>query len=226
MDYEFDFIGVFPYYNEIIKGIQLTIGITVLTTVLGIFLGILGVSIKVGNNKFLQNIVGTFVEIFRNTPFIVQLFFIFFGLPALGLKLTAVEAGIIAMVLNLGAYSTEIIRAGVESIGKGQWEAGKTMGLSWTQTFIHIILPQAFTKISPALISQCIIVMLGSSVLSQISVEELTFSANFIQSRTFLSFESYFIVAGIYLVLAIIMRFILTRISEKLFKTSLLKEGN
>lgn len=226
MDYEFDFMGVFPYYNEIIKGIQLTIGITVLTTVLGIFLGILGVSIKVGNNKFLQNIVGSFVEIFRNTPFIVQLFFIFFGLPALGLKLTAVEAGIIAMVLNLAAYSTEIIRAGVESIGKGQWEAGKTMGLRWSQTFIHIILPQAFTKISPALISQCIIVMLGSSVLSQISVEELTFSANFIQSRTFLSFESYFIVAGIYLVLAIIMRFILTRISEKLFKISLLKEGN
>ena len=226
MDYEFDFMGVSPYYNEIIKGIQLTIGITVLTTVLGIFLGILGVSIKVGNNKFLQNIVGSFVEIFRNTPFIVQLFFIFFGLPALGLKLTAVEAGIIAMVLNLAAYSTEIIRAGVESIGKGQWEAGKTMGLRWSQTFIHIILPQAFTKISPALISQCIIVMLGSSVLSQISVEELTFSANFIQSRTFLSFESYFIVAGIYLVLAIIMRFILTRISEKLFKISLLKEGN
>ena len=226
MNYEFDFIGVFPYFNEIIKGIQLTIGITVLTTVLGIFLGILGVSVKIGDNKFLQNIVGSFVEIFRNTPFIVQLFFIFFGLPALGLKLTAVEAGIIAMVLNLGAYSTEIIRAGVESIGKGQWEAGKTMGLKWSQTFIHIILPQAFTKISPALISQCIIVMLGSSVLSQISVEELTFSANFIQSRTFLSFESYFIVAGIYLVLAIIMRFILTRVSEKLFKTSLLKEGN
>jgi len=226
MDYEFDFIGIFPYYNELIKGIQLTIGITVLTTVLGIFLGILGVSIKIGDNKYLKNIVGSFVEIFRNTPFIVQLFFIFFGLPALGFKLTAIEAGIIAMVLNLAAYSTEIIRAGVESIGKGQWEAGKTMGLKWSQTFIHIILPQAFSKISPALISQCIIVMLGSSVLSQISVEELTFSANFIQSRTFLSFESYFIVAGIYLVLAIIMRFILTRVSEKLFKTSLLKEGN
>ena len=226
MDYEFDFIGIFPYYNELIKGIQLTIGITVLTTVLGIFLGILGVSIKIGDNKYLKNIVGSFVEIFRNTPFIVQLFFIFFGLPALGFKLTAIEAGIIAMVLNLAAYSTEIIRAGVESIGKGQWEAGKTMGLKWSQTFIHIILPQAFSKISPALISQCIIVMLGSSVLSQISVEELTFSANFIQSRTFLSFESYFIVAGIYLVLAIIMRFILTGVSEKLFKTSLLKEGN
>jgi len=226
MDYEFDFLGVFPYYNEIIKGIQLTVGITVLTTVLGILLGIFGAGVKAGENKFLQNIVGSFVEVLRNTPFIVQLFFIFFGLPALGLKLTAVEAGIIAMVLNLGAYSTEIIRAGVEAVGKGQWEAGKTMGLKWSQIFIHIILPQAFNKISPALISQCVIVMLGSSVLSQISVEELTFSANFIQSRTFLSFESYFIVTAVYLVLAIILRFILTRISEKLFKTSAIKEGN
>ena len=226
MDYEFDFLGVFPYYNEIIKGIQLTVGITILTTILGILLGIFGAGVKAGDNKFLHNVIGSFVEVLRNTPFIVQLFFIFFGLPALGLKLTAVEAGIIAMVLNLGAYSTEIIRAGVEAVGKGQWEAGKTMGLKWSQIFIHIILPQAFNKISPALISQCVIVMLGSSVLSQISVEELTFSANFIQSRTFLSFESYFIVTGVYLILAIILRFILTRLSERLFKTSAIKEGN
>ncbi|ADG92727.1 polar amino acid ABC transporter, inner membrane subunit [Arcobacter nitrofigilis DSM 7299] len=226
MDYQFDFAGVFPYYKVIIKGIQLTIEITIFTTILGLLLGILGAAIKIGEKKILKGFVSTFVEVIRNTPFIVQLFFIFFGLPAIGFKLTAMEAGIIAMVVNLGAYSTEIIRAGVEATGKGQWEAGKTMGLKWSQIFIHIILPQAFHKISPALVSQCVIVMLGSSVLSQISVEELTFSANFIQSRTFLSFESYFIVTAIYLVFAIILRFILTLISEKLFKTNAVKEGS
>ena len=225
MDYQLDFVSVLPYYKEILNGILLTIEITAATTILGVAAGILGAAIRVGKNKFLQNLVGGFVEIIRNTPFIVQLFFIFFGLPAIGIKLTALEAGMIAMVINLGAYSTEIIRAGVESTCIGQWEAGKTLGLRWSQIFIHIILPQAFNRISPALISQCIIVMLGSSVLSQISVEELTFTANFIQSRTFLSFESYFIITFIYLLLAIFLRYILTYISKKVFKMNEMKES-
>lgn len=217
MDYEFDFIGLMPYYKDILNGIFLTIKITVATTILGVVAGIAGAACRVGNNKFLQNLIGAFVEVIRNTPFIVQLFFIFFGLPALGIMLTALEAGMIAMIINLGAYSTEIIRAGIEATSKGQWEAGKTLGLRWSQTFIHVVLPQALSKVSPALISQCIIVMLGSSVLSQISVEELTFSANFVQSRTFLSFESYFVITIIYLVMAVLLRFILTRISKKYF---------
>jgi polar amino acid transport system permease protein len=218
MNYEFDFISVLPYYKEILNGIVLTIEITAATTILGVAAGALGAAARVGQNKFLQNLVGAFVEVIKNTPFIVQLFFIFFGLPALGIKLTALEAGMIAMVINLGAYSTEIIRAGVEATSKGQWEAGKTLGLRWSQIFIHVILPQAFHKISPALISQCIIVMLGSSVLSQISVEELTFTANFIQSRTFLSFESYLMITFIYLILAVLLRRLLTYTSKKLFK--------
>ena len=226
MDYQFDFVGLYPYNKDIIKGIVLTVQITIFTTIIGIILGIIGTALRIGKNKFLQNFVGAFVEIIRNTPFIVQLFFIFFGLPSIGFKLTALEAGMIAMVINLAAYSTEIIRAGVDATCKGQWEAGKTLGLKWSQIFIHIILPQAFNKISPALISQCVIVMLGSSVLSQISVEELTFTANFIQSRTFLSFESYFLITAIYLILAIILRFTLTVTSNKLFKTNAMKKGN
>lgn len=225
MDYELNFVSILPYYKEILKGILLTIQITVATTILGIAAGIIGAALRVGKNKVLQNLVGGFVEVIRNTPFIVQLFFIFFGLPAIGIKLTALEAGMIAMIINLAAYSTEIIRAGVESTAKGQWEAGKTLGLKWYQIFMHIILPQAFHKISPALISQCIIVMLGSSVLSQISVEELTFTANFIQSRTFLSFESYFIITFVYLLLAISLRYILTYISKKVFKMNVMKES-
>jgi len=217
MDYEFDFAGLTPYYSDILNGLLLTLEITVATTIIGVFTRILGAACLIGNNKFLQKIVGGSVEVIRNTPFIVQLFFVFFGLPSLGVKLTALEAGMLAMIINLGAYSTEIIRAGLKSIIKGQWEAGKTLGLRWSQTFRHIILPQAMKKVSPALISQCIIVMLGSSVLSQISVEELTFTVNFVQSRTFLSFESYFIITIIYLILAVLMRFLLTSLSRRLF---------
>lgn len=136
----------------------------------------------------------------------MQLFFVFFGLPALGFKLSAIEAGLLALVLNLGAYSTEIIRAGIQATPPGQLEAARTLGLSKLQTFVRVVLPPALERIYPALSSQCIIVMLGSAVVSQISVEELTFAANFIQSRNFRSFEVYLVTALMYLLLAVGMR--------------------
>jgi polar amino acid transport system permease protein len=116
------------------------------------------------------------------------------------------EAALLAMVVNLGAYSTEIIRAGIQVTPKGQWEAGRVLGLTRLQTFIRVVLPPALQRIYPALVSQCIIVMLGSSVVSQVSYEELTFAANLIQSRTFLSFEVYLVTTGIYLALSITLR--------------------
>ncbi|MNL51971.1 putative glutamine ABC transporter permease protein GlnM [compost metagenome] len=110
------------------------------------------------------------------------------------------------MLINLGAYSTEIIRAGIQVTPKGQWEAGRVLGFSRSQTFLRIVLPPSLQRIYPALVSQCIIVMLGSSVVSQVSFEELTFAANLIQSRTFLSFEVYLVTALFYLLLSILMR--------------------
>ncbi|HDR2333884.1 TPA: amino acid ABC transporter permease, partial [Enterobacter kobei] len=159
-----------------------------------------------GRTTWYSRIWGSYVEIIRNTPFVVQLFFIVFGLPNLGLKMTAGEAALLAMVVNLGAYSTEIIRAGIQVTPKGQWEAGRVLGLTRLQTFIRVVLPPALQRIYPALVSQCIIVMLGSSVVSQVSYEELTFAANLIQSRTFLSFEVYLVTTGIYLALSITLR--------------------
>ncbi|ENZ4833102.1 ABC transporter permease subunit [Klebsiella pneumoniae] len=120
-----------------------------------------------------------------------------------------------AMVVNLGAYSTEIVRAGIQVTPKGQWEAGRVLGLSRTQTFVRVVLPPALQRIYPALVSQCIIVMLGSSVVSQVSYEELTFAANLIQSRTFLSFEVYLVTTGIYLALSIAMRQLLMAAGRK-----------
>ena len=145
----------------------------------------------------------------------MQLFFIVFGLPGLGLKLTAGEAALIAMLVNLGAYSTEIIRAGIQVAPKGQWEAARVLGLTKTQTFIRVILPPSLRRIYPALVSQCIIVMLGSSVVSQVSYEELTFAANLIQSRTFLSFEVYLVTTLLYLALSLLMRQVLMAAGRK-----------
>ncbi|WP_338544184.1 amino acid ABC transporter permease [Erwinia aphidicola] len=203
---QLNFPALWPYWPELISGLWVTIQLTVMATVGGVALGIFGAALRSGKPTVLSRIWGVYVELIRNTPFVVQLFFIVFGLPNLGLKLTAGEAALLAMLINLGAYSTEIIRAGIQVTPKGQWEAGRVLGLSRTQTFIRIVLPPSLKRIYPALVSQCIIVMLGSSVVSQVSYEELTFAANLIQSSTFLSFEVYLVTTLMYLALSIAMR--------------------
>ena len=206
MSYQLNFRELVPYLPELGQGLLVTLELTLYATVGGILLGTLVAAARTSRSRPSRLLAGIYVEFIRNTPFIVQLFFIFFGLPAIGMKLTAWQAGLIAMVVNLGAYSAEILRAGIDTTPKGQWEAGRTLGLTRFQIFTRIVLPPAFQRIYSSLVGQCIIVMLGSSVISQISVEELTFSANFIQSRSFLSFESYLLTALLYLILAVLMR--------------------
>lgn len=210
-----DFAALWPFWPELLAGLWTTVTLTTLATVGGVAIGIVGAALRSGKPGVLSAIWGIYVELIRNTPFVVQLFFIVFGLPGLGLKLTAGEAALIAMLVNLGAYSTEIIRAGIQVAPKGQWEAARVLGLSKSQTFLRVILPPALKRIYPALVSQCIIVMLGSSVVSQVSYEELTFMANLILSRTFLSFEVYFVTTLLYLMLSLLMRQLLLAIGRK-----------
>ncbi|KAA8995621.1 amino acid ABC transporter permease [Affinibrenneria salicis] len=206
MTWQLNFSALWPYWPELLSGLLVTCQLTVLATLGGIAIGILGAALRSGRPSLPGRLWGVYVEAIRNTPFVVQLFFIVFGLPGLGLKLTAGQAALLAMLINLGAYSTEIIRAGIQVTPKGQWEAARVLGLTRTQTFLRVILPPALQRIYPALVSQCIIVMLGSSVVSQVSYEELTFAANLIQSRTFLSFEVYLVTTLCYLALSILMR--------------------
>ncbi|QHA85780.1 amino acid ABC transporter permease [Serratia rhizosphaerae] len=206
MTQQLDFSALWPYWPELLAGLWVTVQLTLLATCGGLALGIVGAAIRSGRAGWLSRLWGAYVELIRNTPFVVQLFFIVFGLPNLGLKMTVGEAALLAMVVNLGAYSTEIVRAGIQVTAKGQWEAGRVLGLSRGQTFLRVVLPPALQRIYPALVSQCIIVMLGSSVVSQVSYEELTFAASLIQSRTFLSFEVYLVTTGLYLLLSVAMR--------------------
>ena len=207
MAYQFDFVDVFRYTDVLAKGVALTVTLIGVGGTLGIAVGIFGAWARgYGRHRWLDRTVGAYVEVVRNTPFLIQLFFIFFGLPSLGVKLTEVQAALIAMVFNLGAYSTEIIRAGIEAVPRGQLEAGGSLAMSRLQVFRHVVLRPALQKIWPALTSQLVIVMFGSAVCSQIAVEELTFAANFIQSRNFRAFEVYFVATGVYLVLALLLR--------------------
>ena len=218
MNYHLNFSGLTPYLPQFVAGLSTTVELTAISTMGGLLLGTLCAWVKTSQLTPLKWLCSVYIEVIRNTPFIVQLFFIFFGLPALGVKLSAWEAGLIAMVVNLGAYSAEIIRSGIDTTPKGQWEAGQTLGFTRLQIFTRIVLPPALQRVYPSLVSQCIIVMLGSAVVSQISVEDLTFAANFIQSRSFLSFESYIVTAIIYLVLAILMRQLFALLKRRLFK--------
>ena len=144
----------------------------------------------------------TYIELIRNTPFLVQLFFFFFALPAIGLRWSPQTAALTAMVVNLGAYATEIIRAGIESIPKGQIEAGLALNLKRWEIFRFVILKPALKAIYPALCSQFILLMLSSAVVSVISADDLTSVAANLQSQTFRSFEIYIVVAVVYLALS------------------------
>ena len=200
-----------------LKGAALTLALTAFAILAGMLLGILGAAGRRSRLAPLRWSSGAYVELIRNTPFIVQLFFIFFGLPKLGLKLSSVEAAFLALSINLGGYATEIIRAGLDAIGKGAWEAGFSLGLSRWQTFRLVILVPALQKVWPALTSQFIIILLGSSVVSQIAVEDLTYVGSFIQSRNFRAFETTLVVAALYLGLALAVQQIFKRIGRRLF---------
>ena len=217
MNIEFDFGAVLSEWPLLLRGVAWTIGLTAVGTVLGMIVGTFCAWARANGPAWLRAIVGTYVELIRNTPFIVQLFFIFFGLPAAGVKLTPETASIIAMVMNLGAYSTEIIRAGIEATPRGQIEAAVSLALNKVQVFTRVVLPPAMKKVWPAMVSQIIIVMLGSAVCSQISTEELSYAANLIQSRNFRAFEAFIIATVIYLALSMGARRLLNWAGPKYF---------
>ncbi|MDQ0590113.1 amino acid ABC transporter permease [Variovorax paradoxus] len=214
---EFDFGAVLVDWRLLAKGVAWTVGLTAIATVIGMAVGVACAWARASGPAWLRWVVGSYVELIRNTPFIVQLFFIFFGLPAAGIKLTPETASIIAMVMNLGAYSTEIIRAGIEATPKGQIEAAVSLALDKVQVFTRVVLPPALKKVWPAMVSQIIIVMLGSAVCGQISTEELSYAANLIQSRNFRAFEAFIVATLLYLALAVALRRLLNWVGPRFF---------
>ena len=203
---EFDFGAVLAQWPLLARGVAFTVGLTVVSAVLGMVLGVACAWSRTWGPRWLGALVAVYVELIRNTPFIVQLFFIYFGLPSLGVKLTPEIASVLAMVINLGAYAAEIVRAGIESTPRGQVEAGLSLAMSRAQVFVRVVLPPALSRVWPAMVSQIIIVMLGSAVCGQIATQELSYFANLIQSRNFRAFESYIVATLLYLALSIGLR--------------------
>lgn len=217
MGYEFDFSAIADNLGMLLHGAAITLILTAIASALGIALSIGGAATSRWGLGWAKKLVAAYVELIRNTPFIVQLFFIFFGLPSLGVKMSALMAAVLAMTINLTAYCIEIMRAGIEAVPPGQREAGVALGLAPVSVFIYIILPQAIATVYPALVSQIVITMLESAVVSQIAVTDLTHAGDFIQSRTYRAFETYLVIAVIYLALAMALRWAFDRAGRRLF---------
>jgi polar amino acid transport system permease protein len=201
-----DFSVVLERWPLFVDGALLTIQLALAATVIGFAIGTICAIGRRSNIGWLVRACGIYVEVIRNTPLLVQIFLVYFGLSSLGLSLPAFTVAIIALVINVGAYTTEIMRAGFDSIPKGQIEAGECLGLSRLQVYWHVILLPAVERVYPALTSQFVLLMLASSICSQISAEELTAVANYVQSDTYRAFETYILVAVVYIALSLLMR--------------------
>lgn len=206
MTYIFQFRDVFAAWPFLLDGLLTTIYLSVATMVVGLAIGVAGAAARLYGPPVLKALVASYVEVIRNTPLLVQLFIVFFGLPSLGLRLDAMTAALVTLTVNLGAYAVEIVRAGLEAVPKPQIEAGYSLGLSSFQVFRHVLLLPSLKMMFPALASQFILLMLATSIVSQISVPELFHAASIVQSRTFRDFEVYTVVGVLYLALAFALR--------------------
>jgi polar amino acid transport system permease protein len=212
VNYVFQFNVVWEHLPELLTGALLTIQLSASAMALGLCLAVLCAYGKSAGPRPVQAAIGCYVELIRNTPFLVQIFIIYFSLPAIGLRLAANSAALLAMVVNLGGYASEILRAGIEAIPRGQIEAAHALGLKRLQIFRFIIIFPALKTVYPALASQFILLMLSSSVVSTISAVELTAITNSLQSTTFRAFEFYFVATGLYLAMALGFRAALSTI--------------
>ncbi len=206
MKYDFDFSAPLAYWPDLLAGAWTTLALSLSSTFFGFLLGVFCALASTGRSRWLARLATAYIEVIRNTPLLVQVFIVYFGLSSLGLQVGAFTAATLALVVNVGAYTSEIVRAGVESIPKAQLEAAETLGLSRWQTLRHVVLPPAIERVFPALTSQYVLLMLASSICSQISAEELTAVANRVQSDTFRSVETYVLVAAAYLLMSLLMR--------------------
>ena len=198
---ELDFSVLVPYFHRFWKGVVVTIQASALGVLFGSALGIFIGAFRVMPFKPLRWLMATYIYVLRGTPLMIQLFLIYFGLPALGINLEAFTAGIIGIGINSSGYVGEIVRGGIEGVAQGQWEASKMLGLSYWQTLKIIVLPQAIRHMLPAIGNEFVTLIKESSLLSVLAISDLTMVGQQVRSVTYASFETFIFVALVYLFL-------------------------
>ncbi|RYF70400.1 MAG: amino acid ABC transporter permease, partial [Comamonadaceae bacterium] len=194
MAYQFQFDALAPFTGQLIDGMLHTLAYAASSIVIGMAIGVVGALVLIYGSKPLRGGTRIYVEFFRNTPALVQLFLIYFGLPNLGLRLDAPVAGVISLALYCGAYMVEVFRSGLLSVPNGLAEAGAALGLRRRQVLVHVLFVPALRNVFPALASQMVLTLIGTSLISQIGVEDIFHAGSFIDSRTFRSFEVYLVI--------------------------------
>jgi polar amino acid transport system permease protein len=213
----YEWLTLASYTNDFIHAAWLTLQVTLLAFALALVLGLVTALASASKSRVLQAIASVYIEAIRNTPVLLQIFIVFFGLPSLGLTLDAYTAGVIALGVNVGAYLAEVFRAGIQSVPKGQLEAASILGLARSQIFMEVVLPQAARAVYPAIVNNLIQLLLGTSLLSAIALPELSGTATVINSRTLLYVQTFTITLIAYLVLSNVLSWIAQQIGLRLF---------
>lgn len=213
--YQLDFGVIIEYWPAIVEGIITTVKISVFSILLGTLFGIVGALAKISENKLFNCMANVYVEWIRNTPLLIQISFIYFGLGVF-CSLSPMIAAIIALSFFSGAYITEIIRAGIQSIHKGQREAALSLGMTDFQTMFLVILPQALRRILPPLAGQFITLIKDSSLASVIAVTDLAYVAKNVVATTFRAFEVWLAIAGFYFLLSFFLSQAVRKLERKM----------
>lgn len=217
MGFDFKYSVMWESIPTLLVGVKLTILITIFGLVIGFFLGAVSGLMKISRNAFFRKLAGTYVESIRGTPIMVQVMFIYFGLPmALGMRIPPMVAGIVAIAVNSGAYIAEIVRGAFQSIDIGQAEAGRSIGLTHFQTMYYITWPQALKRMIPPLGNQFIISLKDTSLLVVVGVGELTRTGQEIIASNFRAFEVWLTVALLYLVMTLSLSRVLNYIENRM----------
>lgn len=206
MNYVFHFEEVLRYWPLLAQGVIVTLSFTLLAMFLSVVVGTAFALSRRSRFRALRMLGWCYVEAIRNTPFLVQLFILFFGLPAFGIRLNAYVAALAGLVIYNGAFATEIIRAGIQAVHRSQIEAGLSIGMSRVQVFFYVVFRPALEKVYPALSSQLVLLMLATSVISAIGVDELMSFAGHIQTTNFKAIEVYLVCLAIYFAMTLALR--------------------
>lgn len=213
----YEWVTLAGYWSDFVRASWLTLQITLLAFVVALVLGLLTALASTSRVTLLRAIARVYVEAIRNTPVLLQIFIVFFGLPSLGVTLGAYTAGVIALGLNVGAYLAEVFRAGIQSVPRGQLEAASILGLDRSQIFVEVVLPQAARAVYPAIVNNLIQLLLGTSLLSAIALPELSGTATVINARTLLYIQTFSITLIAYLVLSNVLSWVAGQIGVRVF---------
>jgi polar amino acid transport system permease protein len=220
MNYTFQFGPLLNYLPQVVSGLWLTLVLSFVGIFGGIALGVASAVLSTSPWKPGRLLVRIYVEVTRNTPLLVQIFVIFFGLPNIGIRLSPLVSVFIALVFNNGGYVAEIVRGGIEATHRSQVEAAESLGMTYFQTLRFVILPPALEKVFTPIVSQCVLLMLSTSLVSAIGVEDLTGAAMIASSETFRTMEIYLVIAVVYVVLNFVFRGVLNIAGLMIFTRS------